>query len=323
MNLPERAYNVRAHPCGRPHEFTMKINPIIAAALAAGEPVVALESTIISHGMPFPRNVATALRVEQTVRDNGALPATIAVIKGELVVGLTEAEITFLGQEGSRVIKASRRDLPYLVATKQTGATTVAATMIIAQMAGIQVFATGGIGGVHRGAAETMDISADLQELAQTNVAVVCAGVKSILDIGLTLEYLETQGVPVLGFKTNDFPAFYTQKSGFSVDYRLDTPQEIADLLYAKWQMNLQGGAIIGNPIPDAFAMDFELINTAINAALAEADAQHIVGKNVTPFLLARIAELTKGSSLDSNIELVCNNAFLATQIAVALSKIG
>jgi pseudouridylate synthase len=306
-----------------PYEFTMKINPIIAAALAAGEPVVALESTIISHGMPFPRNVATALRVEQTVRNNGALPATIAVIKGELVVGLTEAEITFLGQEGSRVIKASRRDLPYLVATKQTGATTVAATMIIAQMAGIQVFATGGIGGVHRGAAETMDISADLQELAQTNVAVVCAGVKSILDIGLTLEYLETQGVPVLGFKTNEFPAFYTQKSGFSVDYRLDTPQEIADLLHAKWQMNLQGGVIIGNPIPDAFAMDFEAINTAINAALAEAETQGITGKNVTPFLLARIAELTKGSSLDSNIELVCNNAFLAAQIAVALSKKG
>jgi pseudouridine-5'-phosphate glycosidase len=299
--------------------MNLKIHPSIAAALAVGTPVVALESTIISHGMPYPRNVETALRVEATVRENGALPATIAIIKGDLVVGLSPDEITYLGQEGSRVIKASRRDLPYLVAAQKTGATTVAATMIIAQMAGIQVFATGGIGGVHRGAAETMDISADLQELAQTNVAVVCAGVKSILDIGLTLEYLETLGVPIIGFATDDFPAFYTQKSGFGVDYRLDTPAEIAALLRAKWAMNLRGGAIIGNPIPTAFAMDYDLINNTIAQALAEADAQNVKGKAVTPFLLARIAQLTKGSSLDSNIELVCNNAALAAKIAVAM----
>ena len=249
--------------------------------------------------MPFPRNVATAMRVEQTVRDNGAVPATIAVINGELMVGLSPNEIEHLGKTGSSVIKASRRDLPYLVAAKKTGATTVAATMIIAEMAGIRIFATGGIGGVHRGASETMDISADLQELAQTNVAVVCAGVKSILDIGLTLEYLETHGVPVIGYATNDFPAFYTQKSGFGVDYRLDTPAEIAALLTAKWAMNLRGGAIIGNPIPDAFAMDYDSINATIAQALVEADAQNIKGKAVTPFLLARIAELTKGNSLD------------------------
>ena len=297
----------------------LKINPAIAAAIANRKPVVALESTIISHGMPFPRNVETALRVEEVVRQNGAIPATIAVIKGELVVGLTHDEITFLGKQGAAVIKASRRDLPYLVAAKQTGATTVAATMIIAAMAGIKIFATGGIGGVHRGAAETMDISADLQELARTNVAVVCAGVKSILDIGLTLEYLETHGVPVIGYKTNDFPAFYTQKSGFGVDYRLDTPLQIAELLSAKWQIGLSGGAIIGNPIPDEYNVDAAKINAHIAQALAEADAQSIKGKAVTPFLLARIAALSGGNSLDSNIELVCHNAALAAKIAVAM----
>ena len=294
------------------------LSPEVAAAKANGRPIVALESTIISHGMPYPRNVETALRVEQVVRDNGAVPCTIAVINGVLKAGLTPNEITQLGQLGTAAIKASRRDLPYLIATAQTGATTVAATMIIAEMADIQVFATGGIGGVHRGAAETMDISADLQELARANVAVVCAGVKSILDIGLTLEYLETQGVPVIAYKTLDFPAFYTQKSGFNADYQLDTPTQIAALLRAKWAMNLRGGVVIGNPIPDKYSIPNAEIDGVIGVALAAAAEQQIKGKAITPFLLSYIEQHTKGHSLASNIELVCNNAALAAQIAAS-----
>ena len=294
--------------------------PEVAAALREGKPVVALESTIISHGMPYPRNVATAQRVEQTVRDHGAVPATIAIIDGQLRAGLLPHEIERLGKAGTTVTKASRRDLPYLLATRQLGATTVAATMIVAARAGIRIFATGGIGGVHRNGATTLDISADLQELAQTNVAVVCAGIKSILDIGLTLEYLETHGVPVLGYGTDELPAFYTQKSGFAVDYRLDTPQAIADLLQAKWALDLRGGAIIGNPIPSEFAMSPDIINAAIAQALAEADAQGIKGKAITPFLLARTSQITGGDSLAANIELVCNNAALAAQIACAMA---
>ncbi len=299
-------------------QFKLKTTPEVATAIDENKPVVALESTIISHGMPFPRNVETALRVEQMVRDNGAIPATIAIIDGKLRAGLTTDEIERLGKAGTSVTKASRRDIPYLVAKRELGATTVAATMIVAEMAGIKVFATGGIGGVHRGAASTMDISADLQELARTNVAVVCAGVKSILDIGLTLEYLETHGVPVIAYKTKEFPAFYTPKSGFLADYQLDTPAEIAEFLFLKWRLGLQGGAIIGNPIPPQFAMSNTIIDDAIEKALQEAAENKIMGKEITPFLLARIQQLTKGNSLDSNIELVCNNAQLAAQIAVA-----
>ncbi len=298
--------------------FKLKLTPEVAAAIDESKPVVALESTIISHGMPFPRNVETALRVEQMVRDNGAIPATIAIIDGKLRAGLSVDEIERLGKAGTSVAKASRRDMPYLVAKRELGATTVAATMIVAEMAGIMVFATGGIGGVHRGAENTMDISADLQELARTNVAVVCAGVKSILDIGLTLEYLETHGVPVIGYQTKDFPAFYTPKSGFSADYQLDTPAEIAEFLYTKWRMGLEGGIVIGNPIPEKFAMPNHIIDEAIEKALREAGDSKITGKQITPFLLRRIQEITKGNSLDSNIELVCNNAKLAAEIAVA-----
>lgn len=300
----------------------LDIHPEVAAALANKQPVVALESTIISHGMPWPQNAETAKKVEQIIRDNGAIPATIAIVNGRLKAGLSSDEIDLLGQAGQSVIKCSRRDLPFVVATKQHGATTVAATMIIAAMAGISVFATGGIGGVHRGAQQTFDISADLQELAQTNVAVVCAGAKSILDLALTREYLETLGVPVLGYKTDALPAFYTQDSDQTVDYNLTAPEQIAQFLQAKWQMNLNGGAIIANPIPAEFAMDKGTISQAIEQALAEAEQQGITGKESTPFLLARVTELTQGSSLASNIELVFNNAKLAAQIAQQLSAL-
>ncbi|MGJ8648141.1 MAG: pseudouridine-5'-phosphate glycosidase [Marinomonas colpomeniae] len=297
----------------------LDINPDVAAAIAAGKPVVALESTIISHGMPWPQNAETAKKVEQIIRDNGAVPATIAIIDGRLKAGLSNDEIDTLAKAGLSVTKCSRRDLPFVVAQKQHGATTVAATMIIAAMAGIKVFATGGIGGVHRGAQQTFDISADLQELAKTDVAVVCAGAKSILDLALTREYLETLGVPVLGYKTDTLPAFYTRESDHSVDYNLSSAAEIAEFIKAKWDMQLHGGAIIANPIPEEFAMDKAVIDSAINQALAEMEEQGVAGKESTPFLLARVAELTGGNSLASNIQLVFNNARLAAEIAAAM----
>jgi pseudouridine-5'-phosphate glycosidase len=294
----------------------LDIKPEVAEALAKGQPVVALESTIISHGMPWPDNATTAKQVEQIIRDAGAVPATIAIIDGRLKAGLSSDEIDTLAKAGQAVAKCSRRDLPYVVARGEHGATTVAATMIIADMAGIRVFATGGIGGVHRGAQQSFDISADLQELAHTSVAVVCAGAKSILDLGLTREYLETQGVPVLGYQTDSLPAFYTRTSEHDVDYRLDSDTDIAKFLKAKWGMNLSGGVVIANPIPDAYAMDPAQIQAAIDQALAESVEQGISGKESTPFLLARVAELTGGDSLASNIQLVFNNAKLAAGIA-------
>lgn len=301
----------------------MKVDllPQVEAALKNQQPVVALESTIISHGMPYPENVKTALLVEQTIRDHGATPATIAIIDGQLKAGLSEAEIDLLGKAGTEVTKVSRRDLPYVVSQKIHGATTVAATMIIAEMAGIRIFATGGIGGVHRGATESMDISADLQELARTSVAVVSAGVKSILDLPLTLEYLETIGVPVLGYQTDEFPAFFTRKSGLPVDYRLDHPREIAQLLLAKWELGLQGGVLVTNPIPAEYEADYEMIQAAILESLADVNQQKIKGKEITPFLLTRIEQLTQGKSLMANIQLVLNNARLATQIAIELAQ--
>lgn len=302
-------------------EKYLEISPEVKKAVEENKAVVALESTIISHGMPYPKNVETALMVEQIVRDNGAIPATIAIINGKLKAGLTKDEIEYLGKSHD-VVKASRRDIPFIVAKGLNGATTVASTMIIANLAGIKVFATGGIGGVHRGAQETFDISADLQELSKTNVAVVCAGAKSILDIGLTLEYLETQGVPVVGFRTDELPAFYTSKSGFGVDYRVDSPEELADALKVKWDLGLKGGIIIANPIPSEYEMDFNIINNAINAALEEANSMGIKGKDSTPFLLAKVKELTDGASLDSNIQLVYNNAKIGAQIAVELNKL-
>lgn len=298
----------------------LDIKPDVADALAKGLPVVALESTIISHGMPWPDNATTAKEVEQIIRDAGAVPATIAIINGRLKAGLTSDEIDTLAKAGQSVAKCSRRDLPYVVARGEHGATTVAATMIIADMAGIRVFATGGIGGVHRGAQQSFDISADLQELAHTSVAVICAGAKSILDLGLTREYLETQGVPVLGYQTDSLPAFYTRTSEHSVDYRLDTDTDIAAFLKAKWGMNLNGGVVIANPIPEAYAMDPAKIRQAIEQALAESVEQGISGKESTPFLLARVAELTGGDSLASNIQLVFNNARLAAGIARELT---
>ena len=297
----------------------LEISPEVSAALAAGKPVVALESTIISHGMPWPQNAQTALNVERIVRENGAVPATVAIIGGKLKAGLSKEEIEYLGQKGYDVIKASRRDLPVLVARGDDGATTVATTMIVAAMAGIRVFATGGIGGVHRGAEVTMDISADLEELAQTPVMVVCAGAKAILDLGLTLEYLETKGVPVIGYGTEELPAFYTRKSGFGVDYRLDTPDEVAAAFRAKLEMGLKGGMLVTNPIPEEYSMDPDVINRAIDAAVAEANEKGIKGKQTTPFLLAKIKDITGGDSLASNIRLVYNNAALAAQVAASL----
>ena len=297
----------------------IKLSPKVEAALKEGRPVIALESTIISHGMPYPQNVETALKCEAAARACGAEPATIAVIGGKLCAGLTEEEIDYLGREGTKVTKASRRDLPILVAKKADGATTVAATMIIAALAGIKVFATGGIGGVHRGAETTMDISADLEEMAQTPVAVVCAGAKSILDLGLTLEYLETKGVPVLGYGTKELPAFYTRQSGFNVDYKVDSPEEIASFINAQREMDYPGGMLIANPIPEEYAMPKETIDAAINQALKEAGEQGIKGKETTPFLLARVCELTGGESLASNIQLVLNNVRLAAKIAASM----
>lgn len=294
----------------------------VREALAHGMPVVALESTIISHGMPYPQNVETALAVEQAVRDSGAVPATIAVLGGRCKAGLTREEIVYLGKSGTNVTKASRRDLPVLVERGADGATTVATTMIIAAMAGIRIFATGGVGGVHRGAETTMDISADLEELSMTDVMVICAGAKSILDLGLTLEYLETKGVPVIGYQTEELPAFYTRKSGFGVDYRVDTPEELAKMLHVKREMGLKGGILVGNPIPEKWSMDPSVINAAIDEAIRQCNAQGIRGKQTTPFLLAKVKELTGGDSLEANIQLVLNNAVLAAKTARALSQI-
>lgn len=300
----------------------LDIAPEVAKALAENKPVVALESTIISHGMPYPQNVETALKVEQVIRENGAVPATIAIIGGRLKAGLSKEEIEYLGKTGYDVPKVSRRDLPVIVAKKMDGATTVATTMIVASLAGIKIFATGGIGGVHRGAETTMDISADLEELSMTPVMVICAGAKSILDLGLTLEYLETKGVPVIGYGTEELPAFYTRKSGFGVDYRLDTPLELATAFHVKQEVGLIGGMLVTNPIPEEFSMDPDVINKAIDEAVAESRKQGIHGKDTTPFLLAKIKEITGGDSLDSNIQLVFNNAKLAAKTAVELCKL-
>lgn len=294
----------------------------VSAALASGRPVVALESTIISHGMPYPQNVETALRVEALVRECGAVPATIAILGGRLKAGLDQAQIEDLGKKGRDVVKVSRRDLPRVVASSLDGATTVAATMIIAELAGIRIFATGGIGGVHRGAESSFDISADLDELAVTSVAVVCAGAKSILDLEKTLEYLETKGVPVIGFGTNEFPAFYNPHSGLSLEERADEPAAIARRLRAKWDLGLAGGVVIANPVPEKDAMPKAVISAAIEEALGQARAKGVKGKDVTPFLLAKVKELTGGDSLESNIALVLNNARLASAIAVEYARL-
>ena len=299
----------------------LDLAPEVAEALENGRPVVALESTIISHGMPYPKNVETAMLVEKTIRDNGAVPATIAVIGGRLKAGLSREEIEYLGKAGRAVAKASRRDLAALVAAGKDGATTVTTTMIIAHMAGIDIFATGGIGGVHRGAETTMDISADLEELGSTPVMVVCAGAKSILDLGLTLEYLETKGVPVIGYGTDELPAFYTRQSGFGVDYRADSPAQLASMFSAQKELGMKGGMLVTNPIPKEYAMDKAVIDAAIEQALRESVEQGVHGKETTPFLLARVVELTGGSSLESNIQLVLNNATLAAKTAVELCK--
>ena len=299
----------------------LDVSPEVSQALAEGKPVVALESTIISHGMPYPKNVETALLVEKTIRENGAVPATIAIIGGRLKAGLSPDEIEYLGKAGPKVAKASRRDLAAIVARGADGATTVTTTMIIAHMAGIKVFATGGIGGVHRGAEVTMDISADLEELGSTPVMVVCAGAKSILDLGLTLEYLETKGVPVIGYGTDELPAFYTRRSGFGVDYRVDSPEELATMFKAHLALGMKGGMLVTNPIPEEYAMDKAVIDAAIEQALSDAKAAGIHGKEITPFLLAKVVELTGGDSLESNIRLVLNNATVAAKTAVEMCK--
>ena len=299
----------------------LDIHPDVEDAIKNKLPIVALESTIISHGMPYPDNIETALMVEDTVRSNNAIPATIAIINGRLKVGLSNKEIEFLATN-NKVRKVSRRDLAIAVSKKLSGSTTVASTMIIAKLANIAVFATGGIGGVHRGAEKTFDISADLEELSKTNVCVVCAGPKAILDIGLTLEYLETKGVPVVGYKTSELPAFYSSKSGFNVDYRVDAALDIAEILKTKWDLSIKGGVLVTNPIPIAFELDFVMMNEAINEAIIEADKEKIIGKEITPYLLSKVNEITKGKSLDANIKLIQNNAALAAKIASHYMKI-
>ncbi|MCE1163811.1 MAG: pseudouridine-5'-phosphate glycosidase [Bacteroidetes bacterium] len=296
----------------------LKISEEVCTALNEGKPVVALESTIISHGMPYPRNLDTAFLLEDTVRKNNAVPATIALINGIIKVGLDKSDIEYLASS-KNVLKASRRDLPVVVSKKLSAATTVSATMICASLASLKIFATGGIGGVHRGASKTYDVSTDLTELSKTNIAVVSAGVKSILDIGLTLEYLETLGVPVIGYRTDEFPAFFTRESGFRVNYRIDSTAEIADVINTKWEMGLNGGILIANPVPEESSMDSKEIQTAINSALKNADEKGIKGKEITPFLLSAINDLTEGKSLESNIKLVTNNAKLASEIAQKL----
>ena len=300
----------------------LNISKEVQQALKNNRPVVALESTIISHGMPYPQNVQTARAVEKIVREAGCVPATVAVINGALTVGCSDEEIELIGKRGASVAKVSRRDLPVVISQKQLGATTVAGTMYACKLAGISVFATGGIGGAHRNSQTTMDVSADLDELQQTDVAVVCAGAKSILDIGLTLECLETRGVPVIGYQTEEMPAFYTRSSGYKVDYRLDTAKEIAEAFHAKQQLGLHGGMLVVNPIPAEFAMDKQYIDQNINEALAEAEKLGIGGKQVTPFLLDKIQKLTGGQSLAANIQLVYNNARLACEIAKELCKL-
>mgnify|MGYP000483446249 FL=1 len=299
----------------------LDIHPDVEEAIKNKLPIVALESTIISHGMPYPKNIETALMVEDTVRSNNAIPATIAIINGRLKVGLSNKEIEFLATN-NKVRKISRRDLAIAVSKKLSGSTTVASTMIIAKLAKIAVFATGGIGGVHRGAEKTFDISADLEELSKTNVCVVCAGPKAILDIGLTLEYLETKGVPVIGYKTSELPAFYSSKSGFNVDYRVDAALDIAEILKTKWDLSIKGGVLVTNPIPIAFELELVMMNKAINEAIIEADKEKIIGKDITPYLLSKVNELTEGKSLDANIKLIQNNAALAAKIATHYIKI-
>jgi len=299
----------------------LSVTPEIQKAIDEGKPVVALESTILSHGMPFPENVEFAHKVEEIVRGAGAIPATTAIIGGKLKVGLTSEELDIMCKADG-VGKVSRRDVPVYLATGKTGATTVATTMLIAEMAGIKVFATGGIGGVHRGAQETMDISADLQELANTKVAVVCAGAKQILDLGLTLEYLETFGVPVLGLRTDEFPAFYCRTSGYKLDYNCATEEEVARIIKTKWDLGLKGGVVIGNPIPEQYALDYNQMEEVISKALKMADEQHIRGKYITPFLLAHIKDMTEGVSFASNLQLAYNNALEASKIAVELCKL-
>ena len=299
----------------------LDIAPEVKSAVEAGKPVVALESTILSHGMPYPENLTFAAEVERIIRAEGAIPATMAIIDGRMKVGLSAGELELMCK-GENVAKVSRRDLPILLATGGTGATTVASTMILASLAGIPVFATGGIGGVHRGATTTMDISADLQELAHTPVAVVCAGAKMILDIGLTLEYLETMGVPVLGYNTDQFPAFYCRKSCFGVDYTAKSAAEIAKSARTKWDLGLAGGMLIGNPVPEEYALDFDEMSAVIDKALAAAEKDHVHGKNITPYLLAHIVEYTGGKSLATNIQLAYNNARLAAKVAVELAKL-
>ena len=296
----------------------LQVSDEVQDALNNNKPVVALESTIISHGMPYPQNYETAKQVENTVRENGAVPATIAILNGIIKIGLGEDDLQILSNSND-ILKASRRDIPIIVSEKLNAATTVSATMICAALAGLKIFATGGIGGVHRNGNESFDISADLTELAQTNIAVVSAGVKSILDIGLTLEYLETLGVPVIGYGTDEFPAFYTRQSGFKVNYKLDTPEQIGSMIKTKWELGLNGGVIVANPIPEEFSMDKNKIDNAIEEALKNADKKGIKGKDVTPFLLGEIKNITGGSSLDSNIKLVLNNAKLAAQISASL----
>jgi len=298
----------------------LDVHPEVENALNSKLPIVALESTIISHGMPYPENIETALIVEDTVRANNAIPATIAIIKGRLKVGLTNKEIEFLATN-DEVRKISRRDLAIAVSQKLSGSTTVASTMIISNLAKIAVFATGGIGGVHRGAEQTFDISADLEELSKTNVCVVCAGAKAILDIGLTLEYLETKGVPVIGYKTSELPAFYSSKSGFNVDYRVDSAFNIAEILKTKWGLSIEGGVLVTNPIPKTFELESAMMNKAINEAIIEADKEKIKGKEITPYLLSKVNEITQGKSLNANIKLIQNNAALAAKIAIHYMK--
>ena len=296
----------------------LEISSPVAEALDEGRAVVALESTIITHGMPYPRNVETALAVQAAIADRGAVPATTAIIGGKMRVGLTDDEIDVLGQAGETAVKVSRRDLAFSIAQQSVGGTTVATTMMLAEMAGIRVFATGGIGGVHRGAETSFDVSADLQELAQTNVVVVCAGPKSILDLGLTLEYLETHGVPVIGFGADIVPAFYARESDHAADYRIDDAAGVAAVMKVRRQLGVSGGMLVTNPIPTEHAMERDVIDAAIETAVAEADAQGIAGKETSPFLLGRIVELTEGASLDANVQLVLNNARVAADIANA-----
>jgi len=293
----------------------IEIHPTVKKALEENLPVVALESTIISHGMPYPENIKMANRVEEIIRNEGAVPATIAILNGKIKVGLTPTELEELAKSKD-VVKVSKRDFGFVLSQNKTGATTVSATMLIAEMVGIRVFATGGIGGVHRGAEKTFDISRDLEELANVSVAVVCAGAKSILDLGLTLEFLETKGVEVLGYQTKELPAFYSRESGFNLDYAMETPEDIAKLIHAKWHLGLKGGVVIANPIPKAFSMDSKVINSVIDQAILDANNDGIKGKDTTPYLLSKIKEITEGQSLDANLELVYNNAKLAAQIA-------